>query len=248
MKLQNTIVPLISLSLLSLLGGCAGYKAKPLSRLNTGTPAVQDETITMAYHVLSEEECKTYLDRNVLEKGYQPVHVTLRNNTNKALLFSLDNITVPCVCAHEVAEKVHTSTAGRALGYGVTGAALLPIGLGLTTPWTVPVSIASGAFLIGSVVECAGSAKANKKLDADFNYKELKDQVLKPLEVINGLIFVPRGEFAEADLAVTLFDVETGDPFVVTAHNPRLKLVIQTEAYCPHHGSDSKCVEGILLK
>jgi len=242
MKLKNALLSLFSLSLLSLLAGCAGYKAKPLSRLTTGAPAAQDETISMAYHLLTKDDCKKYLDRDVLKKGYQPIHITIRNNASRALMLSIDNISIPCVTVQEVAEKVRTNTALRALGYGVAGAVCLPLGL-TTPPLTVPLTVTSGVFMLSSLIDGSKSAGANKRLYADFMHKELKDQLIKPLSVVNGLIFVPAVDFNKDDFAITLFDAQDGMPFVLTAHEPRLKIVKQPQP-CRHrnHIHEDDCV------
>ena len=61
------------------LSGCAVYKARPLPRLN---PADVDnnQSIGFAYHIFTEQDCKKFLDREVIKKGYQPVHITIINN------------------------------------------------------------------------------------------------------------------------------------------------------------------------
>lgn len=234
MKLQNTFLSLVSIMMLLGLAGCAHYRAKPLAKLHTTCPsapaAICDETITMAYKVFTKKDCMRYLDRNVLKKGYQPIHIAINNNTDKSLVFSTTNIDMISVLPEEVAERVYTNTVGRVVGYGATGVALsiASTGVAFVVPYFLPFYLVPAAFQIAAIVDGVGSAKANKRLDRDFMRKSLQDQTITPYGTINGLIFVPVDLFDENDLSITLFDAKEGTPFVLTVDNPRLKLVSNT--------------------
>lgn len=190
--------------MLAFLSGCAKYEAKPLKRLNLAALSATEPSVALAHRALDKDACKRYLDRDVISKGYQPVQITLTNNSDRNLEFSKDNMTLPYACASDVAPKVHTSTVGRAVGYGVVGLILWP-------------------FLIPAVVDSVGSAEANNKLDQDFDKKELEDQLVRPHSTINGLVFVPEEDF-RSDFAITLVDAKTHEKFVLTSENPLLTV------------------------
>jgi hypothetical protein len=95
------------------------------------------------------QDCDRYLDRNVIVEGYQPVQLYFQNDSDKSYLFSLNRIGLTVARPEEVAQKVHTSTAGRAFGYGVGALILWPLA-------------------IPAILDGIGSAKANKSLDSDF--------------------------------------------------------------------------------
>jgi len=232
MKLTKNIAFLVSMVMLLGLAGCAHYKAKPLAKLQAHMPSkssVEKESVSMKYRIFSKADCKKYLDRDVQKKGYQPIHLAINNNTSRSLEFSTKNIALPCALSQMVAQEVHTNTAGRYYGYGLSGVATLPLGfgwialVGLAGPGAAvlaPLSVIPIAFTTAAIVDGIGSAKSNRKLDADFARKSLRDREIMPYDSIDGLIFVPVEKFDESDLAITLFDKKDGSRFVLTAQSP----------------------------
>lgn len=206
MKMNNTYV-CSAISFLIVLGfsGCAHYKARPLGKLSSGVSLEKNEqSMSFIYRVYGKDDCKRFLDRNVLEKGYQPVHITFINNSNRFLYISPSNFSFPCVASDVVAQEVHTSTTKRAVGYGVAGLFLWPL-------------------LIPAIVDGVGSSEANKQLDADFAQKSLRSHVVGPFNMVNGLIFVPL-EYFDEDFTVTIFDRDTHEQFVLSSANTILKI------------------------
>ncbi|MDO8281014.1 MAG: hypothetical protein Q7U10_00060 [Thermodesulfovibrionia bacterium] len=174
-----------------MLVSCATYKPVSLSNLQPDF-APYSETIngvTLSMKKLSAGDSKTYFDRDVIAEGYQPLHITISNNSNKYILFSNQGISLPIVPAQEVAEKVHTSTVGRATAYGVGALLFWPL-------------------LIPAVVDGVGSANANEKLDRDFNAKSADQMVVQPYATHNGIIFVPTSDY-NGTFTVRLIDKET---------------------------------------
>ena len=238
MNNKSYIFPLMAMGMMLGFAGCAKYKAKPLTRLHTAALSVHgeapDNSISMSYKVFTKKECEKYLDRNVLKQGYQPVQITIYNNTNRALLFSLANIKIPYIPAETVAESVHTNTLGRVIGYGLTGAILAPlttIGMvtGVFVPVLLPIAIIPAAFTTAAIVDGCGSAKSNDRLDQDFMRKALHDQPIMPYDNLNGLLFVSAAEFEEKELALTLIDAQDGSRFMLTTDRPQLFTGLQKE-------------------
>ena len=173
---NKVTLPLLAVALL-MLAGCAGYKARPLNRALIPTSGdIQEGSVALTYRIFTKRDCAKYLDRDVIAKGYQPVHVTLQNRSNHRYSLCLGNFSFPCADAQEVAHQVHTSTAKRAASYGIGALFLWPL-------------------IIPAVVDGVGSSQANQQLDADFDQKALKDQILEPYTTINGLVFIPVEDF-----------------------------------------------------
>ena len=174
-----------------LLSACASYKGATLSTLQPefAPYAEKQDDITLAVKAFTPEDCKRFFDRDIIEKGYQPVQLTINNNTNKYLLFSQQGISLPCASAQEVAEKCHTSTVGRSTAYGVAGLLIWPL-------------------LIPAVVDGVKSSNANESLDRDFEAKTSDQAVIQPYVTHNGIIFIPTSSYQNA-FQVTLVDRET---------------------------------------
>lgn len=178
---------------LSFLAGCASYNSQPL-----GNPCVvegpqsKNEVVVMA-KAFDQKDCKKFLDRNVLSKGFQPIQIYIRNPSAKSYEFSPARVTLPCATAEEVAVKVHTSTVGRAAGYGVAAV------------------LTSGLFVIPAIVDGIQSSHANASLDQDFDLKTAKEEIILPYSQMNSLLFIPVEEL-KPSFQITLIDVETKTP------------------------------------
>jgi len=194
------------IAILLLSAGCARYSARPLNRVVS--PGIQQtQSVACAYKPFDYNDCRTYLGRNVLAKGYQPVNVTIYNNSDRYIKIAKTSINMHCVPAIDVAKTVHTSTPKRAATYGILGLAIWPL-------------------LIPAVVEGMRSSLANHKLDDDFLRKELADQTIAPYSSASGVIFITTNEFklSGQKLKITTFDAVTSEPLVLSATNHLLAL------------------------
>jgi len=175
--------------------GCASYKATSLPTLQPEF-APFSETIngvTLSCKTLSKAECKKYFDRDIIDNGYQPVQLSIRNDTKEYILFSNQGVSLPVCSPEEVAEKVHTSTAGRAVGYGVAGLFIWPL-------------------LIPAVVDGVASSQANTNLDRDFSDKNMEQIIINPYATHSGIIFISNNDFQDS-FFVRLVDKETKEKF-----------------------------------
>lgn len=189
--------------ILLFLAGCAGYRARPLKKLNTGiSTGSKEQSIGFAYHVFDKRDCKNYLDRDVLKEGYQPIHITIVNNTKKRYRLDMNSFSMTIVNPEDVAQRVHTSTVSRAAGYGIPGIFFWPL-------------------LIPAVIDSVKSVEANNRLDADFDHKTLQSQEIAPYSSLNGLIFVPIDNF-EIPFSFAMVDVETSERISLSTHRVAL--------------------------
>ena len=204
MKLKN--MPLLSLTSIILIGlsGCAKYSARPIKPIVTVGQSAEN-SIAFSYKVFNTVECKRYLGRNALAKGYQPIQVTITNNTNHYFNISPSSFSCNCLDPDEVAENMHSSTVGRAVGYGVPAFLLFPI------------------LAIPAIVDGIGSSKANHRLDDDYAQKSLSDETIAPYTTINGVIFVSRGEYTD-NITVTLADGASNKRYTLSKIKPVLQV------------------------
>lgn len=196
MKKHLNQILLVSTTLV-LLSGCASYKASPLNSLSTevieSAPLAEHSNLQVVAKAFNKEDCKRYLDRDVIAKGYQPVQIYIQNDSDKSYLFALNRMNLPHARPEEVATKVHTSTVGRILGYGVPGLVLL---------WPL---------LIPAVVDGIKSADANTALDVDFSSKVARDQIINPYSHYNKIVFIPTSDY-QASFNITLIDQQSSEP------------------------------------
>ena len=183
------------LMLSALVSGCASYNAAPLSSLSTEViqkvPTTGTDVVAVA-KAFDKSDCQKFLDRDVMKEGYQPIQLYIENPSDKNYVFSLSRISLPTARPEEVADKVHTSTVGRAVGYSVAGLFLWPL-------------------FIPAVIDGVKSSEANRSLDTDFSAKAAKDQVLHPHSHMNTIIFVPRDAY-QSKFNITLIEEKTREP------------------------------------
>jgi len=191
-KLQYITALLIAI----LTTGCASYKAHTLSPLSpySANYSEQKNGIVVSSKAFTVRDCKKYLDRDVIAKGYQPIHITIENETNRYLQFSKNNISLPAADPSYVADLVHTSTVGRSTAYGVGALFFWPLA-------------------IPAIVDGVKSSNANEQLDNDFVSKATGDQSIAPFSRVNGLIFVPVESFQEF-FTITVVDKETREEII----------------------------------
>jgi len=195
-KLTKQLSLVLAIGSLLLLSGCAKYMAMPLPNLNH---AESKQGVSLEHKALNLAECKTYLGRDLLKKGYQPLHISIANNTNRSYTITPSSFSMPVANGDVVAQKAHTNTTGRAVGYGT--AAVLSCGL----------------FAIPAIVDGIGSAKANEQLEMDYSAKMLRlDTVIRPQSSLNGIVFVPRGAY-NGDFTITLSDKKSGEKLVLNS-------------------------------
>ena len=204
---KNSLSFALSLILIIGLSGCARYKAHALPQLvsETNSQFLDSKSVSFAYHVFNKRDCMKYLDRDVMKAGYQPVQITITNNSKRSVFFSRKAINLPTVDESEVAEKLYTSTAGRATAYGVAALFMWP-------------------FAIPAVVDGVGSAKANEQLDADFSRKALNNFEIKPFETINGLVFVPKNSDI-SNFQIALSEPKASQRIVLSPEKPQAKVL-----------------------
>ncbi len=191
MKLNIYYLILLPFFVLVSFYGCASYKPTPLPNLQPefATYSESIENVTLACKTLSKEECKKYFDRDIIGKGFQPVQMIIVNDTENAIVFHPDGVSLPVCPPDEVAKKCQTSTAGRATAYGVGALFLWPL--------AVP-----------AIVDGIKSHEANKELNRDFSEKNIEQMVINPYTTHNGVIFISNKDYQES-FTVKLLNRET---------------------------------------
>ncbi|MBU6383748.1 MAG: hypothetical protein KGQ49_06830 [Verrucomicrobia bacterium] len=197
MKPKKLLFVSSSLALAMALASCASYSASPLYNPSPDLVhlAPKNEGISVVSKTFTRSDCDRFLDRDVLAEGYQPVQIYIQNDSDKNYVFSLNRITLPVARPEEVAEKVHTSTAGRAVGYGAAGVLIF-------LPLVIP-----------AIVDGIKPSNANDALDNDFLAKAARDQVIFPHSRFNAIIFVPVHAY-QPSYTITLIDQDSKQPKV----------------------------------
>ncbi len=177
-----------------LTSGCATYNAGrlPSSDVSSFKNAQDQEGLKVAVKFFDARESKQVFGVGKVYERYQPVYIAIDNRTKSPYQFakrtSLNKQSVP---AEEVSKNCGFNTAARATTYGVAGLFIWPL-------------------LVPAIVDGVGSAQANQKMEADYMYKEIKDDRLQPNGLLNGIVFVDKMKEGE-ELGVRLQNTETNE-------------------------------------
>lgn len=164
----------LSLALICLLAisGCAKYSPKPLHQA-IGSRTVKND-VGVSANILSDDECFYYFSRHAGKKGYQPVLLTINNDTNDVLLLRGNNINLNMEKTEIAAKQLHLNTAKRVLTWGFWALFIWP-------------------FIIPAACDGLNSSTANKQLDKDFSDRvidQYSQLIIKPYSSVNKVIFL----------------------------------------------------------
>ncbi|MCB1074938.1 MAG: hypothetical protein KDK59_05325 [Simkania sp.] len=197
------------------LTSCASYKARPLDTLSFNLEAPLDNVYTSC-KAFSKEDSNRYLGKNVLSHGYQPVQISIRNDSNDPFYLPVNGISLPIVDPEIIAKELEYSTAARTVamtGAGFVGANLIAIpSMLLLGPLGVLVPLAT--LVAAPVVTGVKSSQANQQMEQDYNKKGVKDVYISPHTTINMLLFVSEDQY-HPNFTITLRNTRTNDTLVV---------------------------------
>ena len=168
-----------------LLVGCAKYRPHPLQRPMVKTEEQHDVKVSAT--LLKEQDCSYYFSRRVIDKGYQPIQLCIRNNSANSYVFDSSSLNVQIEERDFMVKLLQLDTAKRVAPYAITGLFL-------------------GLFLIPAIVEGVKSSQANKELDRDFSKRVISSNsrvVIAPDSSFNRVMFV-RADNMNHELAVEL--------------------------------------------
>jgi hypothetical protein len=141
----------------------------------------------------NEKESKKYLNRNLISHGFQPIQVTIENNTSKTYVISRDGVSQPCASAQKVAMQVSKKGLPRSIALKVVSFFFLPA-------------------MIPSTVDGIYTFKTHMNMRQDYSAKGVKsyDEPIIPYSTAHRIIFVPKRELKE-DLTITLLSENKKD-------------------------------------
>jgi hypothetical protein len=165
---------------LMLFSGCAKYNPHPFKATNI--PTVNNQDVSIQAHTLTEDQCQFYFSRRIIKKGFQPIQLTIKNQSATAYLLNGTDIDLELISRNKVARNLHINTFHR------------------VASWTIP-GLFFPIFLIPALIEGVNSDKANSKLDNDFQGRVIDHMTrltIKPHQTITRVMFVHAENIAES--------------------------------------------------
>lgn len=153
--------------------------------------AFTHEGLQVSYKTLSSDESKQYLSRDLIENGYQPIHVTIQNNTSNTYQIAPSSVNMPTASGKEVANKITKSALPRAIAFRIASFFFWPL-------------------MIPSTIDSIKTHATHKSLKRDFSAKSIKEETILPYSTVHRLLYIPLEEYKE-HFTFTLIDKNSGD-------------------------------------
>ncbi|MBS1988256.1 hypothetical protein JST56_04650 [Candidatus Dependentiae bacterium] len=172
LRVAKSVCTVILASFCFLLIGCAKYTPRPLQSVLSKAKEQNDVRVSAA--LLTEQDCRYYFSRRVLEKGYQPIQLYIQNNSTSSYVFDAARLNIQVKDRDVVVKALQLNTAKRVAQYAIPG-------------------IFMGIFLIPAIVEGVKSSQVNKELDRDFAKRVISSNsriVIAPDSTFNKVMFV----------------------------------------------------------
>lgn len=209
-KLLISVAALLGLA--TILTSFESYEHSAMATLETTAPAFSAEAkgLNVTAKKYTSSESKEYLDRNLMSSGYQPIQITIQNNTGDTYNFSKEGVSLPNASASKVAFAVGKKGLPRAIGLKVASLFFWP-------------------FMIPDTLNGIHAAKSHYKMRKDYGAKIVKekDEEIAPYSTFHRVIFVPNDEVRET-LTVTLLSKGDKTPlsFINTIKDVEEKVIL----------------------
>ena len=162
------------------VAGFENYHPTPPRFIGSIIEPYQQEGIYVEAKAYDAQESQAYLNRDLIKKGFQPVQLTIQNNTAHTFHLSKEGVDLPHTSPTRIASHVSCEAIPRAVIFKVIGFFFPP-------------------FLIAGTIDGAATLHAHLKMKGDYQAKSLKDtnETLLPYSTVHRIVFVPKERYTD---------------------------------------------------
>ena len=123
MKIKRVIF--ILSGIIALVGICTPWTTSQLSNIPTvetldaESTFLRSNTIQVVAKAYTPEESTKFLNKNLLRKGYQPVQITIQNNSSQEYSLSSGSVGLPTASPSKVTMKLMQSAIPRGIAFRI---------------------------------------------------------------------------------------------------------------------------------
>lgn len=163
--------------------------------LNAEDTFLRSDSLQVVAKAYTPEESKKYLNRDLIAKGYQPIQITIQNNSANEFSLSSGSVDLPSAEPAAIATKMMHAAIPRSLAFRAASLVFWP-------------------FIFPSTIDTIATIKNYKMLKNDLKSKLVKKEVVASYSIYNRVVFVPVKEYKES-FDVTLIELGSLKPKVV---------------------------------
>lgn len=152
----------------------------------------KEQGIVVFYKAYDKQECKAVLGKDFLRKGYQPIQISVENNSVHPYFLSKAGVSYETATSNEVALSSAADSIPRSIFYKIMGFLYFPL-------------------MIPSMIESFITFKNNLDMKKELYAKSVKEEeeTIPPFSVVSRVIFVSKEEYG-APLSLTLINADSG--------------------------------------
>jgi hypothetical protein len=196
MKLKKLIlIPLSVAACLGLLssGGVQFWHQAQKKLPITVTIPPHDSKLRITAKTLDSEQSKAMLGRDLIDRGYKPISLTIENHTKRTYRLAADSVDMPVSKASSVSMRIAKRGLPRSIGYSIAGFIFWP-------------------FMIPGAINSIKGAISYKKLNSELKAKGLKKdgEVIPPYTTMTRVLYV-RADDYKPSFTLKLTDDSNGN-------------------------------------
>lgn len=152
---------------------------------------LQDTGVIVEAKAYSGIESQKYLHRNLPSRGYQPIQISIQNNTPQTFALCSQSIDLPLTSEKQIAKGVFIEGIPRSIGFKIASLFFWPL-------------------MIPGTIDTMVTMKCHQKLKRNLTTKSVKDyqEIILAYSTVNRIIFV-KAEDCQPHFHVSLVDQET---------------------------------------
>lgn len=188
-------ISVATLGILFLHSEYIAYSPKPFQHHGSIVEPFKNKGVYITATVYNSSASKKYLDNDLLSYGYQPIQITVQNNTENTFLFSKKGIDLPTASSKEIVSLITLGALPRAIAFKI-------------------VSFFFWPFIIASTIDTIRTLKIHGRLKRDFEARSVKEnkEAIPPYATVHRVLFVPIKEYRSSfkkNVFVKLQDAES---------------------------------------
>jgi len=185
------VIVIVASAFAVVITACTSHKTPILCGLNT---SAENNRLAITTKAFSALDSKSYLGKNLIKAGIQPVQIHIENNTTNAYIFEPASVNLPLASQQKVDYEMQTSALGLSLIREVLTYPIFGVGstLSVAIPDALPVP---GSKIKIPLMRIPETMSANPKIDKGYELKGGHVMVIEPHSFMNCIIFVDKHDF-----------------------------------------------------
>ena len=148
---------------------------------------------------VSSAQSKLILQRDLPSRGYQPIQISIQNNTPKSYRLNVDNLTGLRIPSQTLANDVFKEALPRSIGLKIASFFFWPLA-------------------IPSAIDGIHTMHTYSSLKSDYLAKELRNEVIPPYATVNRILFV-KASPNQPTYPIQLIDTKSGETLTYRTQN-----------------------------